>query len=205
MFKMEYDPSNEITLERVWNACEGWCSIGKADAMHRLIKERNIHRIVEIGVYGGKSLLPMAYTCRERGFGTVFGIDPYTTDDAIQTADNDLNERTRAIDFEAVYQRVLANLERFEMSHLCKILKMTSTKAAPLMGDIDLLHIDGNHDEANVTNDIDLYIPKVIPGGVVWFDDLDWPGVKAAIEKELPKGRIKLLAIDGSQWIGEKI
>lgn len=38
--------------------------------------------------------------------------------------------------------------------------------------DIDMLVIDAGHDEANVSQDCEVWIPKVVPGGIVVFDDV---------------------------------
>jgi predicted O-methyltransferase YrrM len=42
----------------------------------------------------------------------------------------------------------------------------------PVPDDLDLLFIDGGHDYATVVNDIQKYVPKVKPGGLVVFDDV---------------------------------
>jgi predicted O-methyltransferase YrrM len=48
-----------------------------------------------------------------------------------------------------------------------------------------LLHIDGNHSEEASTSDVDLFMPLVKPGGVVFMDDLNWDSTKRAQEKML--------------------
>ena len=48
---------------------------------------------------------------------------------------------------------------------------------------IDLLHIDGNHDFDSVAGDIEDYLPKVVSGGFVVLDDIDWEGVAPHWEK----------------------
>jgi len=48
---------------------------------------------------------------------------------------------------------------------------------------IDILHIDGNHNEMNVSRDILLYLPLVKKGGFIIMDDSNWSGVRNAISK----------------------
>jgi len=50
---------------------------------------------------------------------------------------------------------------------------------------IDIIHIDGNHDEEYVTKDIQLYLPLVKKGGYIIMDDTTWPGVIKSIENHL--------------------
>ena len=45
----------------------------------------------------------------------------------------------------------------------------------PLAGAIAVLHLDGNHDEAAVSQDFALWSPLVAPGGWIIFDDYNWP------------------------------
>jgi predicted O-methyltransferase YrrM len=201
MFNLDYDSQ----FADVYNACEGWCSWYKAMAMRKYITDRKLTKIVELGVWRGKSLLPMAATVKKRKEGLVIGIDPYSVSEAIQDYGEDLNERTKALDFEGAYQSVLKNIEKFELQDYCKLIRKTSTEAAADISMIDLLHIDANHSESHVLNDVNLYLPKVIPGGIIWFDDSDWAGVESTIKKTLEGGRVKILETLGSQTIMEKI
>jgi predicted O-methyltransferase YrrM len=50
---------------------------------------------------------------------------------------------------------------------------------------IDVLHIDGNHDEEYVTKDIVNYLPLVKKGGYIIMDDTTWPGVINSINNHL--------------------
>ena len=50
---------------------------------------------------------------------------------------------------------------------------------------IDVLHIDGNHDEEYVTKDILFYLPLVKKGGYIIMDDITWPGVINSINNHL--------------------
>ena len=50
---------------------------------------------------------------------------------------------------------------------------------------IDILHIDGNHDEEYVTKDILFYLPLVKKGGYIIMDDITWPGVINSITNHL--------------------
>ena len=50
---------------------------------------------------------------------------------------------------------------------------------------IDVLHIDGNHDEEYVTKDIINYLPLVKKGGYIIMDDTSWVGVINSIQNHL--------------------
>lgn len=38
---------------------------------------------------------------------------------------------------------------------------------------IDILHINGNHTEANALADVQMFLPKLKKGGYLWFDDVN--------------------------------
>ena len=50
---------------------------------------------------------------------------------------------------------------------------------------IDVLHIDGNHNELNVSRDILLYLHLVKKGGYIIMDDSNWGSVRNAINNFL--------------------
>jgi len=62
------------------------------------------------------------------------------------------------------------------------LMCMTSAQARVhvihMMGLVDFLHIDGDHEEAALRYDCDNYIPLVISGGIVAFHDYGCTGLK---------------------------
>lgn len=51
-------------------------------------------------------------------------------------------------------------------------------------------YIDGSHDEEDVLEDAQLVLPLVAPGGVIIFDDYEWPhgqGVRRAVDALIAK------------------
>jgi len=72
---------------------------------------------------------------------------------------------------------------------------MTSEQASSEIPEIDILHIDGNHQDAALL-DVELYFPKVKSGGYIWFDDIKSSNVQKkkkatiALESILPECEI---------------
>jgi hypothetical protein len=46
---------------------------------------------------------------------------------------------------------------------------------------IEILSIDGNHSELSSCRDVRSYLPLVISGGFIWFDDTDWSSTNKAV------------------------
>jgi predicted O-methyltransferase YrrM len=166
----------------------GGSGSAKALVIADLIARHEIRDTIEIGVYRGRSLLPVATMLRIAGRGVATGIDPWSAEEAIQEDTHavgpGVNEWVRAQDWEAIYQSVVDRVDAYLLTEHCRILRMTSEAAAPQIADasVGVVHIDGNHDRAAVERDVELYLPKLIPGGFLVLDDASWDSVRPVIE-----------------------
>jgi hypothetical protein len=170
---------------------EGWCSEIKAIKIYELILARRLGLCVDLGVFGGRSLLPMALAVREAGFGHAFGIDPWDNAVAVAgvppTANNDHEKWWGALNMEDIYQKARYAIHQQKLGETwATMLRMRGEAAAPWFRDIGFLHIDGNHKEGEAVRDVRLWCPLVRRGGIIMFDDADWPSTKAA-QVELEK------------------
>src|SRR5207244_2473571 len=89
-------------------------------------------------------------------------------------------------DFEAIYRGVIACLGRLGLQGYCTLVRKRSEDAAEQFAmdglEFDLVHIDGNHDTALVTRDVEQYAERLRPGGFVILDDVSWDSVRPAGE-----------------------
>lgn len=169
----------------------GGSPLYKTYLMAYLIKYRMLKTFVEIGVYRGKSFLPLACVIKQNK-GISIGIDPYNSSsareyDIDEEKQNVIDKFIDSIDFEQIYRDVLDKKEAFELSSGCIIIRETSENAYEYLKDvkleIDMLHIDGNHDRKYVELDAEKYIPMVKEQGFVVFDDIDWDSVNVVYKK----------------------
>lgn len=180
MMSFVYGQENEALMRQVvikaLPLVEGWCSEEKATKIMDLILETQPEVCVEIGVFGGASILPTAKALKWNKKGVVYAIDPWETLECIKNYDNDeLNRDWWAkVDLKYVYDSYLKLIDFHHVKRYVKTMKMTSEEAAPLIDTIDILHIDGNHSEESSMFDTLTYFPKVKDGGYIWFDDHHW-------------------------------
>src|SRR5579863_4686167 len=59
---------------------DGWCTPAKAQWLARFIVDRRASHILEIGVFGGKSLIPMALAAQSVSESQVVGVEPWRAD-----------------------------------------------------------------------------------------------------------------------------
>jgi len=167
----------------------GGSGSAKALVIADLIARHGVRDTIEIGVYRGRSLLPVAAMLRITGTGVATGIDPWSVDEALQEETHavgpGVNEWVRSHPWEETYQSVLQRIEDLRLTENCRILRMTSEEAAPEFADasVDLVHVDGNHDQAAVERDVERYLPKVRPGGFLVLDDASWSSIRPVIEE----------------------
>ncbi len=169
----------------------GGSFMSKTYLMAYLIDTFKLKCYIDIGVYKGRSLLPLSYVVGQNE-GKAIGIDPYENEVA---KEYDVDEEKRdlinsfidKLDFNALYNDVIMKIEKFELSDYCKIIRKKSSEAvADIIKSkikIDMLHIDGNHDSIYVQEDADKYLPLVKEGGFVIFDDIDWDSVNVVYKK----------------------
>jgi len=153
---------------------EGWCSHQKASILIDIIASTAPKTIVEIGVWGGKSLLPMAYTLHRLGNGKIYGIDPWESEASLEGVKQEGNigfwDR---LDYEKVLNRLIEVIRWFELKDNVELIRDTSANA-PIIDDIDILHIDGNHSDEASYLDVTKWVPLVKQGGWIIMDDMNW-------------------------------
>jgi predicted O-methyltransferase YrrM len=136
----------------------------------------------------------------------VIGIDPWSITDALQREDHEVgpvvNEFVRAHPWDQTFAEVRERIDRFGLREHCELMRTTSAAAAPQIADasVDLVHIDGNHDQEAVERDVRLYEPKLRPGGLLVLDDASWASVRPTLE-ELRERLIPLLHLHDAAHI----
>jgi Methyltransferase domain len=155
---------------------DGWCSVEKANALASTIVAIRPNLIVEIGIWSGKSLIPMALTLKKLGKGKLIGIDPWdnkaSAEDLPSGEDKDWWAKVDHNRVFNVFNKWVADtkIEPFIEIHRCRSDEFKVDK----IGLIDLLHIDGSHGEQASTYDVKNFASKVRRGGFLFMDDIGW-------------------------------
>jgi len=155
----------------------GWCSQLKSDAIIDCVMETcigvNNPVCVEIGVYGGKSLLPFGLALKNLDKGIVYGIDPWSNQEAVVGYNHPSHQQFWGnIDLKRMHDICVSGINQLHLEEFVFLLKTTSDNAKQI-GDINVLHIDGQHTE-QLLRDINKYATKVVRGGYCFVDDVEW-------------------------------
>lgn len=160
---------------------EGWCPKEKASVLIDLVTILRPRIIVEIGVFGGKSLIPMAFALKLNGMGKIYGIDPWTNSASIEGMDGPNKDYWASVDHDAILQGLMLKIKEFNLERQVQLLRFTS-EDAPQIKSIDILHIDGNHSEKTSYFDATKWVPLVRKGGLIIFDDVSWGTTEKAVQ-----------------------
>lgn len=185
------DDTEAAGLLRLADGVPGQCAVEKIWASVEIARRTPPGDLVEIGSLWGKSALALVWLARRYGLGPLLCVDPWSADARHQfDKGGQVNEWAERMDFDLAFRIFRTNLAMMGRDGV-GYLREPSTQAAALYrpglttddpalgraeytGTIALLHIDGNHDEAFVAEDLRLWAPKVVPGGWIVLDDYCW-------------------------------
>ncbi len=169
----------------------GWCDTEKAEFIANIVLGEMPELIIELGVFGGRSFLPLALAHRENnGHGHCIGIDPWSHSAAIEGMDpHDADDQKNiaywsTVPMAEVQRRCADAIEGNRLWDKTALIQARAENVAHLFRaqSIDFLHIDANHSPITSCRDVELWIPKCAMGATIVFDDTDWPSTKYALE-----------------------
>lgn len=154
----------------------GWVTLSKAgcliDYVDEICKEVENPVCLEIGVFAGKSVLPMALELKRHGKGTIYAMDPWTNEEATKGYEDVHYEYWSQIDLASKFQLFKQLVQEFNLTDRVVTIKEPSD-TAPLITNINLLHIDGQHTE-QALRDVKKYASQVVLNGYCAVDDVYW-------------------------------
>lgn len=184
----------------------GWCTLNMAgclvDVINNVCEKIDNPVCVEIGVYGGKSILPVALELKRHGRGIIHAIDPWTNSDATSGYDSANYDFWNTIDLNKIFGIFKGMLSEFDLNSFVNIIQSTSNDA-PEIDNIDFLFIDGQHTEQCIL-DIKKYASKVKPGGCCILDDTAWGEVVMAPDMLKEMGFEQFHSVDTSVFFIRK-
>lgn len=174
LFWKNFQNQNNMNFDFI-SAMDGWTTPQKAEAIFNLILKIKPKLCVEIGVFGGRSLIPVALALKQLGAGKIVGIDPWS---AAASAAGQVEPNSEKwwgdLNHENIYTNFIWHLKKQGVESFVEVVRSTSEAASP-PAEIDFLSLDGNHGEDAVKDAIK-FAPFVKLGGYIMLDDLDWAG-----------------------------
>lgn len=190
-----------IELDRIVKSLPGWCTPKKAQRLFDLVIDSNSQITCELGVFGGRSFIPLALAHKQKGTGFALGIDAWKKEVSVEGTNSPENdEYWSKINYTEIYRKCIYNIQLNEADGFCSLVRMRSQDAGFLIADniIDILHQDSSHNVETITAELNLWVPKLKTGGYWIADDLLWEEAKKGYAK-LPKFGLKMIE-DHHEW-----
>jgi hypothetical protein len=176
-------------LIRLMNAIPGMCAEEKALAVIEVMRHAPVGDVVEIGSWWGRSAALFVWLAGRYETGKVLCVDPWISE-ALAQGDALVDKASAELDTEEALRMFEINLAPLAGGRLNYIRARSEDAAARYgpgvvvkteafgetryQGSISVLHIDGNHAEAQAALDTRVWTPHVAPGGWIIFDDYEW-------------------------------
>jgi len=188
-------------MREIVESLHGWCDEKKAQILFDLVKQSDSKVTIELGVFGGRSLIPMALAHKQKGTGFIIGFDawkPEVATEGTNAPEND--EFWRKLNHKEIYDSCQEGIFKYGVEDYCNTVRMKSRDAAVLIADniVDVLHQDSNHNIETITEELSLWMPKLKLNGYWIADDTNW---KEAVEgyAKLPDYGLELIK-DFTSW-----
>lgn len=178
---------------------DGWGSVTKGCALASLVLAMKPTTCVEIGVMGGRSLLPMAWATQENKAGQVIGIDPYDANISARDQFAQHADFWQSVPHDKIHAQFLAMVKRFDLGNVVKLIRKPSDEVEPMR--CQLIHFDASAGEPTV-QDAERFGPLVDVGGIAMFSSVMWYGgaVLRAIDVLLELGFVERFR-HKEQWV----
>lgn len=176
-----------IILPDNYESIHGWCTREKAYKMSEYING-NTSLCVELGVWGGRSLLPIALAAPRNA--TIIGVDAWSSQASLEGTNSKANDDWWAnLNYDYMFEYAknlminsgLPNVQLWRNKSLSVVTKFNDES-------IDFLHQDSNHSEEVSSAEVEAYYNKVKRGGIWVFDDTNWETTQKAQALLLSKG-----------------
>lgn len=161
----------------------GWCSTEKGYRLAELAMSVPAKLCVELGVFGGRSLVAIALGLAHNGFGQVTGVDPFTQAASLEGTNDPANDEWWShLDYEAIARAAQTGIYELDLTEYAHLVRMRSLEVVDFYKNesIDLLHQDSNHAEEISCEEVARWAPKISPNGYWIADDTNWESTKKA-------------------------
>lgn len=180
----------------------GWYLNG--DALEKIIKERNVTTVVELGSWLGKSTIHMASILPEGG--KVYAVDHW-----LGGADHQpgvVGYEEWADFLPVLYEQFLSNVIHAQMTDRIIPIRTTTLLASIQIRELgvkpDLVYVDASHDMESVYKDLVAYYPFVKGHGILCGDDWGWGvdlPVMRAVQRFASENNLRIEVPNGWLWV----
>lgn len=147
------------------------------DLMRELFGDRNV--CAEIGVAEGRFI--RSWLALPECYNVYYLIDPWR-------AETFCSSKATPESMDRLYLQVKASVAQYPKIQVMRVMSKIAAEAIKDM--FTFVYIDALHEYENVREDIELWWPKIVYGGVLAGHDIHLPGVLKAVEEHCKKENV---------------
>ena len=164
---------------------------GNSDVFSKFIEEKKPNLILELGTFLGNSTITMAKHIKQLNLNcTIIAVDTWLgSEEHWLTEKCNLMHLYKNFEFgiSAMYDQFLTNvLSEGAENYIIPMPTTTDTAYDVLKHNelfFDIIYMDADHRENVVYNDLKKYKNLINENGIIFGHDIDWDGVKNAVER----------------------
>ena len=167
----------------------GWCDKAKAEKLYELTSEIATQErpcVVELGVFAGRSLFPMALALKRFGRGRIYAVETWDNITPLEGKNStENNEWWSNVNMEFIKNEFYKSVNFLSLGDYVEVIKTKSYDAAIRFADqeISMLHQDSAHNEEVITKELEAWTPKIKLNGYWIVDDINWNETKSGYAK----------------------
>jgi MMP 1-O-methyltransferase len=179
-------------LKQSTDKIEGWLNPLEGVSLYKFVEQSPNPNIVEVGSWKGKSTAWLLVAAKVHT-KHLFVIDHFRGSSEHQKGlPNGIN----------TYPEFCKNIETIKTEydipnrHL-SVMKMNSLDAAKRFKDesVGMIFIDASHEYEDIKSDLQAWIPKICPEGIIAVHDCNWFGVNKALLEVCPENTKQVASI----------
>lgn len=165
---------------------QGWMVEEKCDWFFKCYSHMQPKVAVEFGVFYGLSAIAQGLIIKHLSLNCkLYAVDAWDKEASLEGSNSpENNEWWGSLNYSDAHVSFLSHVEHFGLQDIIIPVKGKSCDVAGILPDrIDLLHADGNHSYEVVSQEIELYAPKISDFGIWIADDVRWKEMGGATDK----------------------
>lgn len=139
--------------------------------------------VLEIGAWEGKSTCALAKAVFPTSVFTIDTWEGNPDQSREMGSEHPISEYARTHD---VFKQFLCNIDHFTDGNVFPMRRDFRVGLPEGFGSIRFLFFDHDHTYNMTKATFDIYLPKIVPGGIICGDDFGVPGIRQAVEEYLP-------------------
>lgn len=205
--RMPIDSARLRQLRDRAGSIPGWLKPTAAERLYKLARIAPLGSAIELGSWQGRSTPWIAAgvmdRCEHEGRGQTYAVDTWRGSDGEAVHRQSIDQMGGP---SALFDAFRANMFRAGVADVVVPVRTTTLKAArdPRIPQCGLLYIDADHSLEGVHADYHAWLPRVVPGGFVVFDDVpSWTG-PTSVARGIAERDLEFVGEIDNHWIGRR-